>query len=153
MGDYIVFLIPTDPTWQPTASAAQRTADEACAVAGISRRIYPNIEVEFFDRMMVAHPHENLERIGCPRCGSSIDVAWFNELLAPGRGELDDLTATVPCCHAEVSLADLDFDWPAGFSRFQITLWNPDPWDAVEEHLAALSRTLGHELRIVHAHL
>jgi hypothetical protein len=61
------------------------------------------------------------------------------------------LTATVPCCGAVLSLADLDYDWPAGFSRFRITLWNPEH-ELTDEHLATLSMTLGHELCLIHAH-
>jgi hypothetical protein len=154
MGDFIVYLIPTDLTWQPTQDAAERTATEARILAGIPQNISPNIEVEFFPRITVAHPFENLERIGCPRCGSEIDLEWFDRLTdlnSPNPDGFDDLTTTVPCCDDVVSLADLDYDWPAGFSRFRITLWNPEH-ELTDEHLATLSMTLGHELRLIHAH-
>jgi hypothetical protein len=47
----------------------------------------------------VAHPFENLERIGCPRWGSEIDLEWFDRLTdlnSPNPDGFDDLTTTVP---------------------------------------------------------
>ncbi|MGX7676471.1 hypothetical protein [Plantactinospora sp. DSM 117369] len=154
MGDFIVYLIPTDLTWQPSRDAAERTAAEARRRAGIPEHVYPSIEVEFFARITVAHPFENLERIGCPRCGGVIDVGWFDRLTdlnSPNPDGFDDLTTTVPCCGGLVSLADLDYDWPAGFSRFRITLWNPAR-ELTGDDLVTLSAGLGHELRLIHAH-
>jgi hypothetical protein len=155
VGDFIVYLIPTDLSWQPSRDAAERTAAEARDIAGISEHIYPSIEVEFFARITVAHPFENLLRIGCPRCGNEIDVDWFEEFTddrSPNRDGFDDLTTTVPCCGEPVSLADLDYEWQVGFSRFRITLWNP-AYELTNEHLAMLSKTLGHEVRLIHGHL
>lgn len=148
-----MYLIPTDPRWQPTPGAAERTAGRARVLAAVPQH-HPNVEVEFFARMTVAHPMENLERIGCPRCGREIDPEWFDrltDLQSPNPDGFDNLDTTVPCCRRVLSLADLDYDWPAGFSRFRITLWNPDR-ELTAENLATLSMTLGHELRVIHAH-
>ncbi|WP_433080078.1 hypothetical protein ACQP1P_41960 [Dactylosporangium sp. CA-052675] len=154
MGDFIVFLVSTDPTWQPTPEAAERTADEACRRCLIPDNMHPGVEVKFFTKIRLSHPHENLERISCPRCTGDIDLEWFErqtDLSSPNADGFDDLHLPVPCCGAIVSLADLRYDWPAGFSRFRITLWNPE-LGLIDEHVAELSALLGHELRIIHAH-
>jgi hypothetical protein len=82
-------------------------------LAGIPQGADPNIEIEFLPRIRVAHLHENLRRIGCPRCGNQIDLEWFErltDLTSPSPDGFDDLTTTVPCCGHLVSLADLDYD-------------------------------------------
>jgi len=62
-----VYLLPTDPMWQPAADAAGRAAEQARELAQVPKNVYPSVDVKFFRLMAVAYPFENLERITCPR--------------------------------------------------------------------------------------
>lgn len=47
----------------------------------------------------------------------------------------------------------LRYEWPVGFARFVIDVWNPDPWpeelDTVTQRLAA---SVGSPMRAIWAH-
>ncbi|MGI5174750.1 hypothetical protein ACQEVZ_00255 [Dactylosporangium sp. CA-152071] len=155
MSDFYASVIPTDATWQPTAEAAA----EAEAYV---RRMFPDpdgvqqdITVEFYDRITAVDAGENLERITCPRCGGDIPVDWYADLLEEAEAEFDDLTVTVPCCHARTALDTLDFDWPCGFARFEIAVANPARVDheVSPAELADLARILGHPVRQILIHI
>lgn len=81
VSDFIVRVIPTDPTWQPTEEAAQQTAAAARILAGVPENIYPSVDVHFMAHIEMAHPHENLERVGCHRCGADIGLGWLAKVM------------------------------------------------------------------------
>lgn len=62
-----------------------------------------------------------------PCCGASIDTEWWADLL---EAHVDDgfttLAVVVPWCGASTALDVLDYDWPCGFGRFEIAVWNPE---------------------------
>ncbi|MFJ3762811.1 hypothetical protein [Streptomyces sp. NPDC090080] len=59
----------------------------------------------------------------------------------------------VPCCGAAPSLDVFDNDWPFGFARFEIGIWNPERDWFGDEELATLSDTRGHPVKQVTAHI
>lgn len=150
----VLSVIPTDPYWQPDRSAADcATAVVADLVPGL-----PGAEVEidvtWHDQLTAVDCGENLERIGCPRCGSSIDTEWWADLLeAHCEDGFPHLAVQAPCCGAETSLDLLDYDWPCGFARFEIAIWDPELiWFSAEE-LALVATALGHPVRQIRAHI
>jgi hypothetical protein len=64
-----------------------------------------------------------------------------------------DLTAAVPCCGRRVSLNELDYDWPCGFARFELALWNPGRGWLTDEELSAVAHALGHPVCQIFAHI
>jgi hypothetical protein len=58
----------------------------------------------------------------------------------------------LPCCEVTLSLNDLDYRWPCGFTRFDIAIWYPERRWFDEQDLGAIGRVLGHQVRQVRAH-
>ncbi|GLX00982.1 hypothetical protein [Microtetraspora sp. NBRC 16547] len=155
MSDDVLSVIPTDPYWQPDQAAADRTAAMVAELTpGAPGGVDVEINVEWHDKPTFVDCGENLERIGCPRCGASINTDWWIELMdAHYEDGFASLAVQVPCCCAKSSLDALEYDWPCGFARFEIAIWNPArPWLSDEE-LISLGTTLGHPLRQIRAHI
>ncbi len=98
--------------------------------------MYPGadeIDIEVYERVTLIDCGENLERIICPHCGASISFEWWSDWLdelAPDGWEQADVDAPCrsPCCSNPVTLRSLSYDWPVGFARFTVDVWNPSPW-------------------------
>jgi hypothetical protein len=66
---------------------------------------------------------------------------------------MEALQTRMPCCHATVPLTTLEFDWPAGFARFELRIWNPNvARDLDQGQLARLEAVLGCRLRQIRSH-
>jgi len=155
MSDNILSVIPADPYWQPTADAAE-------AAMVVLRRLAPQLEgfvqteyrITWHAKTAVVDCGANLERITCSNCRRDIDTEWWADLLEE-RFETGfaDLAVAVPCCEADVSLDDLDYDWPCGFASFELEVWNPNRGQLTDDELAETSAVLGCEVRQVWAHI
>ncbi len=96
----------------------------------------------------------NLERIGCPLCRAAIDTEWWGDLLEAHRDDgFTTLAVEVPCCGGSTTLDVLDYDWPCGFARFEIAIWNPERLWFSEAELTALGERLGHPVKQIRAHI
>ncbi|WP_328874603.1 hypothetical protein OHT76_33595 [Streptomyces sp. NBC_00287] len=155
MSDDILSVIPADPTWQPDRAAGDRAAAIALELApGVPDGVDVEVDVTWHDTITAVPCGENLEKIGCPHCGGSIDIEWWTELVdAHEEDGFASLAVEVPCCGAATSLDALDYDWPCGFARFEIALWNPERSWFSQEELGALGAALGHPVRQVRAHI
>ena len=50
----------------------------------------------------------------------------MDELADAGRENVDvDAFTPSPCCCEPVTLRSLIYDWPVGFARFTVDVWNP----------------------------
>lgn len=155
MSDDVLSIIPTDPYWQPDQDAADHAAALAADLSpGVPDDADVEIDVTWHETLAVVDCGANLEKIGCPLCGASIDTAWWGELL---EAHCDDgfttLEIQVPCCGGQTSLDALDYDWPCGFARFEIAIWNPARVWFDDDELAAVANVLGHPVRQVRAHI
>jgi hypothetical protein len=154
MSDDVLSVIPTDPRWQPTREAGEQAAAIASRLALREDDLDVEVDVEWHETVAVVDCGQNLERITCGRCNAEIGTDWWGDLLEE-RFEtgFDDLVVRLPCCGAESSLNDLDYNWPCGFAKFEIALWNPGlDWFADDE-LTLLAETLGHPVRQIRAHI
>ncbi len=43
--------------------------------------------------------------------------------------DLTSITTEMPCCGQNACLMDIEFDWPAGFARFELSVMNPNVKD------------------------
>ncbi|MFF8401706.1 hypothetical protein ACF06P_08745 [Streptomyces sp. NPDC015684] len=153
MSDDVLSIIPSDPQWQPDRDTAARVV---ALVEDLTASAADGAEVEmtWHDVVVVVDCGTNLERIGCPLCQGTLDRQWWGDLL---EDHCDDgfttLAIDVPCCGGATTLDALDYDWPCGFARFEIAIWNPErPWFSDDE-LAALADRLGHPVRQIRAHI
>ncbi|BAJ25962.1 MULTISPECIES: hypothetical protein [Kitasatospora] len=153
MSDDVLSIIPSDPRWQPNREAVDR-------VVALVEDLVPGraddmeVDVRWHDTVTVVDCGENLERIGCPLCQAAIDTEWWSDLL---EAHCDDgfttLAVEVPCCGGSTTLDVLDYDWPCGFARFEIAIWNPERSWFREDELTALADRLGHPVRQIRAHI
>ncbi|TGZ12514.1 hypothetical protein DV517_65980 [Streptomyces sp. S816] len=155
MSDDVLSIIPTDPWWQPERAAGERAGALAMDLAsGLPDGVAAETEVTWYDTPTPVDCGGNLERIGCPRCGGSIDTEWWADLLeAHDEGGFATLDVAAPCCGAATSLDALDYDWPCGFARFEIAVWNPERDRFRRAELAAVAGALGHPVRQIRAHI
>lgn len=154
MSDNYLRLIATDPRWQPTTAAARQTVTVVTALMPGA----DSVEAEFYDEVTFIDQGTNLERILCPRCHTELDSDWWAEEMARannselGGSPFSGLEVTTPCCSAGTSLNDLEYEWPAGFARFEIGVLNPQRNWLEPHELVSVADALGHSIRQVMAH-
>lgn len=155
MSSDIFKLIPTDARWQPNTVQAGRARDLLARLAPASPdRTDQHIELCWHAEIEFVDCGSNLETITCPRCRTAIDTGWWSEQLSERYDHgFADLTTTMRCCRQELGFDELDYDWPCGFARFAIELWNPDRERFSSEELAELADALGHEVHLIVAHI
>lgn len=101
-------------------------------------------------RSLANHTKHSLDQLTV----ASIDTQWWGDLLeAHCKDGFETLAVEVPCCGAATSLDALDYDWPCGFARFEIAVWNPERLWFSEEELTTLGDALGHPVRQIRAHI
>lgn len=120
--------------------------------------------VDVYDTVQFIDQGGNMEAIICPACGARHEIdhssdedpvlQWWCTLgdqmeLRPA----ESIVTTTSCCRAQVRLIDLEFDWPAGFARFELSIRNPNiSENLATPQLAELETILGCALRQVRAH-
>lgn len=68
-------------------------------------------------------------------------------------GDTEGITVTMPCCLRSAPLTSLQFDRPAAFARFELSILDPGIGeDLPQKQLAEFEKILGCELRQVRAH-
>ncbi|GAB1821464.1 hypothetical protein [Herbidospora sp. RD11066] len=151
MSDNVLSVIPADPHWLPGQDAADRAAALVADLVPGDPDDEIEIDVTWHEGIGVVDSAQNLERIGCPLCGASIDVDWWREFVE--KEPLSALECVVPCCSGATTLDALAYEWPCGFARFEIAVWNPDRGWFTDDEMAALGAALGHPVRQVFAHI
>lgn len=155
MSDDVLSVIPTDPRWRPDRDAAERAAALVASLEpGDPDGADIEIEVSRYDTITPVECGGNLVAIGCPLCGGPVDTAWWSAVLDAHRDEgFVTLSVDVPCCGGATVLDELRYDWPCGFARFEIAVWNPRRAWFGDDELAAVGEALGHPVRQIRAHI
>jgi hypothetical protein len=146
MSTTVVRYIPEDPDY-----VAEPAAIEA-ARALLQKALGSPAVATTTEGATFVDPGENLDTIRCPACGDELDMDWWQgEMARAGKRKFACLDVTVPCCGAETSLHDLDYDMPAGFAHMVLAVQDPkgDPDEVVD--LDALERLLGCVVRRIDA--
>jgi hypothetical protein len=143
MSTTVLRYIPEEPTFVPGEDEIVASRVLLTRSAGKAAQARVSESVEFVD------PGEGLDRVLCPACGQQLEMEWWQErMTAAAEDAFRDLGVTVPCCGAETSLHDLEYDQPAGFARFILEVEDPDgAEDKVD--VEALERIVGCMLRRV----
>jgi hypothetical protein len=149
MSDNYLRFIPVEPTYAPTATAAEEARLLLATLVPDADEVTATIsdEIEFVDQ------GANFERVSCPRCGTKLEDDWWGDAVeVASAGNFTRLEVTVPCCDSTLSLNDLDYDWPAGFAKFVLEAMNPNVRDLEEGDIHRPMAVLGTPLRRIWAH-
>jgi hypothetical protein len=130
--------IPEEPTHVPEAARAEAARVMLQEALG-GRALATVTEGQAF-----VDPGPGLVAIRCPACSDHLGwQVWKEHMRRAGEGGFAHLELTMPCCGAETSLHDLDYDAPAGFARFVLEVQQPEREAEEAVDLDALERTLG----------
>jgi hypothetical protein len=150
MSDDLLFVIPTDPWFRPTSKAAK-------AVAATLRGLAPGsqeINTVGPGRLRFIDAAENFESIRCPKCQLRIEIDWWTAKMSKALDDEEtNLMIRTPCCKKSVSLNDLEYEWPQGFACWWVEAMNYDRGLLDDRETALLAKALGHDVRIVYAHI
>ncbi len=148
MSTNVLKLIPTSPQFVPN----EATIDKALKLLAEFFPEARQVTYTVTDQVQFVDPGANFERVSCPLCGTEIDdESWRQAMDAAYQTDFRDLSARVPCCGGVVSLNDLQYEWPAGFARFELQVYEPGA-DIDDEKLELLRSALGCDLRKIWAH-
>lgn len=160
MSDDVLKLIPTNPHFVPPEAAQQ------AAIAALEK-LLPDGEMcgtEDFGHVTFIDQGANLESILCPACRAKLPLHdapeaeanshWWHSITDEWEeGEIGGVSAQMPCCKKTVPLTSLQFDWPAGFARFELRIWNPGIGENLTpSQVAEFEELLGCKLLQVRAH-
>lgn len=145
MSDSFLRIIPSSPTYIPAEGVGQ-------ALTSLLKRELPNaegVEIVVNDEVVFVDQGENFERVQCPTCKQTIDTEWWQSALdSASEKQFSDLVVTVPCCSKKLSLNDLEYHWPAGFSRYVVEVREPGQQAPLTaEAVAQIETLLGHAVR------
>jgi hypothetical protein len=154
VSDNYIRLIPTAPTWEPEADAADVATQYVAGLFAGSGDTADEVTHEFYGKVAVIDAGVNTESAKCSRCGAPVDLAWVFDVIEQRSDDLSELDVVLPCCGETSSLNDLEYDWPMGFATFEICVLNGsrDQYQLQLDELERLSSLLGHPVRQVLAH-
>jgi hypothetical protein len=163
VSDDVLSLIPVDQEYVPSAEAREKAA-------ALLQEMLPDAEMceaKVYDELHFIDQGQNCEAVLCPSCGRrfAIDyyftendpgLTWWLEMseAIPEDGSIKEVRTSMPCCGASVPFTSLEFDWPAGFAYFELSIWNPNVVDDLltGEQLGTLEEVLCCKLRQIRAH-
>ena len=150
MSDNVLRLIPLEPEWVPDPQVGENARR-------LLQRLLPEasqVTIEVQDHVGFVDQGANFESVGCPACGASLDVGWWQAAMEKAmESQFADLAVSPPCCGARTSLNDLRYVWPAGFARFSLEAMNPNrSGDLDPAEIGQLEALLGCKLRQIWAH-
>lgn len=147
MSDTILKLIPTNPSYLPDEFSRRIAYD-------LLQGLFPEATIEVFTTSEIefVDPGENFGSVGCNLCKQPIELKQWQEAMdAAYATQFEELTFVTPCCSRPTSLNDLNYSWPCGFAKFQLTARNPHV-DLPQSVLQQLQAALATPLRIIWAH-
>ncbi len=122
-------LIPVDAAYVPNGAARQRAVAALEAMLPEGR----NCEAIVHERIQFIDQGENIEAIICPLCATRLPLHdhasftsnqtwWHHAVDRLEATSADQVTVVMPCCSRSTIFASLQFDWPAGFAKFELTI-------------------------------
>ena len=161
MSDQVLKLIPEDKDYLPSREAAE-------SARVLLEEFFPDgeqAEAEFSESLKFIDGGASLERIRCPLCDKTTEInpfqendvgtAWWYELdkTLSASPDLNALQVAMPCCKQSASIQYVDFSGAAGFSKFELCIWNPYAEKGIsEEQVSKLEHLLGCKLKQIWAH-
>jgi len=151
MSDNWLIFIPTRPDHVPDPHAQE--AARALLVELLPRA--DEVTVSVSPEIQFVDPFGNWSGVRCPLCHADLEEEeWWMEAMGMAfETAFENLTVITPCCGGTTNLNDLDYIWPAGFSRFCLEARNPNVADLDVQAVKRLESILGCQLRRIWRHL
>jgi hypothetical protein len=102
------------PEYTPAKNQVKRLSEFAITECKVT--------LEVNDTVSFADAGENFESVTCPRCNADVMEWWsdaMSEAYIPDDGFVN-LAVRMPCCGADSTLNDLNYNLPQGFYRVRI---------------------------------
>ena len=146
LSDSFVLFIPSDPPFVPSPSAQQ-------AAVRFVRQRFPDaddVSVNIDDEIVFRDAGANFDGVTCPSCGEDLMETWNNLMASDMSGDgFMLLRYPLPCCGAERTLNQLRYEGPQGFSRWEMSIRNPDAPDVDAGTVRDIEQLLGCPVTVV----
>jgi hypothetical protein len=150
MSDNWIAIVPEDPRYIPTERQRTRGRERFLEIAPDADKI----EIRISDDIRFYDCGSNLEKTSCPSCPAEIPNEWWQDRLDDDSDDDGFKLApyVMPCCNAQHTLHELDYDWPQGFGQFAIDAMNPNIEKLDVQCIAEFEEILGVPLRVIYQH-
>ena len=139
MSDSILKLIPKDPKYITKREVLEKAKDKLASFVPRA----DEVSIKIRNDIVFVDPGLNFNKISCPKCLTNITDWWSKDGMGVANGDhFESLIVTMPCCKSELSLNELIYDWPAGFSRFSLEARNPQIKDLSEDQIHIIEKYL-----------
>jgi hypothetical protein len=151
MSDHWLVFIPRDPRFIPAAEEHAATIDLVGALFPSAQ----SVDAARSAHILFRDCGGNAESISCPGCSVAMDGgAWGEWMDQDFDGEGFRLEERpMACCGAPVTLNDLRYQFDQGFSRYEISVMNPDVGTLGEDAVAGIGEKLGYPIRVIYRHV
>jgi len=147
MSDIIVKIIPIESDLKLSEEVTDRIAQ------WVKRKYSGEVIVRNSDEIEFVDCGDQLEKIRCPYCDKELSFDWWGETMdAAAANGFEDLDTELLCCGKKASLNKLDYEYPCGFSKTEVSIWNPQK-EITTDELVEFSEMIGIHLRIIQAHI
>jgi len=151
MSDDITTFVPEDPTFVPAKRSQQAAVTMLRELAPRADEITTGVD----DKVTFRDCGANFESVSCPKCRREIDLEtwqnWMSEDSSDGEG-FRLASFVTPCCAGAVTLNDLVYEWPQGFSRYHLGARNAGRRFSAAS-IRKLEEVLGCRLRVIRQHI
>lgn len=109
----------------------------------------------FSEQVHFADAGQNFESVKCPSCKTDLIEWWGNAMSSAYSNEhgFVNLEITTPCCSMNMSLHDLEYNFPQGFYKTMIEVMHESENKAVYGDIVdSLLNITGVKWRIIYAH-
>jgi hypothetical protein len=155
MSDDFLRIIPTDQNYVPDSGQQQHALELLKALCPGA----DEYEATTYDELTFLDQGENCEAVLCPSCAARLhtlddDGWWLERQEEAFRSSIADMRVTMPCCSNNIAFTSLQFDWPAGFAHFELSVRNPSLDDIYlpPKELKKLQDALNCRLTQIRAH-
>jgi hypothetical protein len=142
MSDDYVSIIPEVPGLVPSEATHQVAVAYFRSIAPRAGRITVSVS----DHVEFIHCGSNFGKVLCPSCGAVIGLGdWQDWMDEDFQGKDKGFVLSqhnLPCCGAQHSLHDLNYEWPRGFARLRCARRIPTSVSFQRSNAAASSRYL-----------
>ena len=149
MSDHFLILIPVKLSYVPEIDAQDKMLQllRSFGFDDDMIQMITSESVQFIDQ------GANFEHILCPLCKNELQLEQWHLLMdAAYRTGFTQLEVVMPCCSQSTSLNDFIYQWPAGFARYRIEIFNPSS-DINETQMHVLEMALGYKVRKIWRHI